>query len=108
MQQLSQNDHQLAAQGVFVTAEVHIKDEVELATGVAAINAFCAAMNSEPGCTLAMALQDPKAPKKFIFWERYNDDTAIHAHFSAPHTQAFIASGLTELKQAFQSQLVEA
>lgn len=105
MQQLTQTDHQLGTQGVFVTAEIHIKAEVELATGVAAIHAFCAAMNSEPGCTMAIALQDPNAPKQFIFWERYNDDAAINAHFIAPHTQAFIKAGLTELKQAFQSTL---
>ncbi|WP_223417479.1 putative quinol monooxygenase [Shewanella inventionis] len=97
-------NNKLDQQGVFITAEIHIKNEVSLAQGMAAIHQFCADMNSEPGCSLAMALQSKTNPKQFVFWERYDDQAAFDAHFAAPHTQAFIKAGLTELKQAFDYQ----
>jgi quinol monooxygenase YgiN len=97
-------ENKLDQQGVFITAEIHINDEVSLAQGLAAIKQFCVDMNSEPGCSLAMALQHKTHLKQFVFWERYDDQAAFDAHFAAPHTQAFINAGLTELKQAFDYQ----
>lgn len=97
-------DYKLDQAGIFITAEIHIKDNVPLVQGLAAIRQFCADMNSEPGCSLAMATQHKTHPKQFVFWERYDDQAAFDAHFAAPHTQAFIKAGLTELKQAFDYQ----
>ncbi|MEH6736147.1 MULTISPECIES: putative quinol monooxygenase [unclassified Shewanella] len=99
-------DNKLDQQGVFITAEIHIKDQVPLAQGIAAVRQFCVDMNSEPGCSLAMALQNKTNPKQFVFWERYDDQAAFDAHFAADHTQAFIKSALTDLQQAFDYQLL--
>jgi quinol monooxygenase YgiN len=97
-------NNKLDQQGVFITAEIHINDHMPLAQGIAAIRQFCTDMNSEPGCSLAMALQNKTNPKQFVFWERYDDQAAFDAHFAAAHTQAFIKSALTDLKQAFDYQ----
>lgn len=96
----------LSQQGLFITAELHIKPDVDLDRAISSIHEFCEGMNSEPGCSFALALQDQKDPRKVIFWERYEDQAAFEQHFQANHTQHFINAGLTDLVQAFESQLL--
>lgn len=91
-------------QGLFITAELHIKPDVDLDNAISAIHQFCDEMNNEPGCSFALALQDQKEPRKIIFWERYEDHAAFEQHFQADHTQRFIAAGLTDLVQVFESK----
>ncbi|WP_028108313.1 putative quinol monooxygenase [Ferrimonas futtsuensis] len=93
-------------QGLFITAELRVKPDVSLELAKLAIFRFCRDMESEPGCSLALPLQDREDPRKFILWERYDDEAAHQAHFDAEHTQRFIQQGLTELVQAFQSELL--
>lgn len=93
----------LSGEGLFVTAELRLKDEVALSEGCQAILDFCAAMQQEPGCLLAHATQDPKDPRRFVLWEKYQDQAAFETHFAAEHTQAFIASGQTELIKAYET-----
>ncbi len=50
--------------------------------------------------------QGKENPRQFVLWEKYRDQTAFEAHFSAQHTQDFIASEITELVQAFDSKMV--
>ncbi|PKG76638.1 antibiotic biosynthesis monooxygenase [Shewanella sp. GutCb] len=87
-----------------ITAELKIKDTVELNDGLLAIQKFCVDMNSEQGCFLAVAHQDNQDPRKVILWEIYRDQTAFDEHFKAEHTQAFIKEGLTDLITAYQTQ----
>jgi len=93
-------------QGLFITAELVIKPDVDLDNAISAIHDFCEGINNEPGCSFALALQDSKEPRKVIFWERYEDRAAFEKHFQAHHTQRFIDAGLTDLVQAFESQLL--
>ncbi|WP_299793276.1 putative quinol monooxygenase [uncultured Shewanella sp.] len=95
-------------QGLFITAELRIKPDVDLETAIEAIHTFCEGMNSEAGCSMAVPLQDKDNPRRFIFWERYEDKAAFEQHFQAEHTQRFIQSGLTDLVQAFESQILTA
>ncbi|PSU36450.1 antibiotic biosynthesis monooxygenase [Photobacterium lutimaris] len=94
-------------QGLFITAELRVKDDVSVDEAKVAIAQFCQGMNSEHGCSLAVAMQDNNDPRRFIFWERYDDQAAFDAHFNAKHTQAFIALGYTQLEQAFETHLME-
>ncbi|REG81961.1 antibiotic biosynthesis monooxygenase [Marinomonas pollencensis] len=87
-----------------ITAELLIKDAVALDQGLLAIQQFCADMNSESGCYMAVAHQDRSEPRKVILWEMYRDQAAFDAHFNEEHTQVFIREGLTELVKATQSQ----
>ncbi len=93
-------------QGLFITAELQVKPDIDLDTAIAAIHSFCEGMNREKGCSMAIPLQDKENPRRFIFWERYEDKAAFEQHFQAEHTQKFIQSGLTELVQAFETQLL--
>jgi quinol monooxygenase YgiN len=100
-------DDQMLQSGLFITAEIRIKPEKELRHAITALYAFCRAMETEPGCSMALPLQDKEDPYRFILWERYDDKTAFEAHFQAQHTQDFIASGMTDLIQAFELQQPE-
>ncbi|KHT65008.1 antibiotic biosynthesis monooxygenase [Photobacterium gaetbulicola] len=95
-------------QGLFITAELKVIDGISLEAAKAEIAKFCQGMNSEPGCSLAVATQDREDPRRFIFWERYDDQAAFEAHFNAKHTQDFIALGYTQLEQAFETHLMAA
>lgn len=90
---------------IYVTAELRIHSEVELETAKSAIEQFCVDMESEPGCLQATATFDIKEPRRVILWERYENQAAIEAHFVMPHTQAFIALGMTELVSATNSSM---
>lgn len=92
-------------QGHFVSAEIRIKEEADINEALAAIEQFCIDMNSEAGCSFAMALQDQQDARRIILWERYEDEAASQRHFDEPHTQRFINSGLTEFVQATLCQL---
>lgn len=94
-------------QGLFITAELRVKDEVSLDEAKSAVAQFCQGMNSEQGCSMAVAMQDNSDLRRFIFWERYDDQAAFDAHFNAKHTQDFIALGYTQLEQAFETHLME-
>lgn len=89
-----------------ITAELRINDTITLEAGLSAVQDFCDAMNSEVGCHMALAHQSSEDPRTITLWEIYQDQTAFEAHFSMPHTQAFIKSGVTELIKAKQSQPV--
>src|SRR5476651_132703 len=86
-------------QGHFVNAEIRIKDDVPINDALAAIHQFCLDMNSEAGCSFAMALQDKQDPRRIILWERYEDEAASQRHFDEPHTQRFIQSGSLSLSR---------
>lgn len=91
-------------QSIFVTAELKMNTDQPRKQVMQAIEQFCLDMQSEAGCLQAIATFDDKAPQRVILWEQYQDRAAIDAHFSMPHTQAFIASEVAELVQAFETQ----
>ncbi|MBY5945071.1 putative quinol monooxygenase [Photobacterium rosenbergii] len=95
-------------QGLFITAALRVNEGISLEEAKVAVAQFCRDMNSEPGCSMAVAMQDTKEPRRFVFWERYDDQAAFDAHFQAKHTQEFIALGYTQLEQAFEANLMEA
>lgn len=90
---------------IYVTAELQIKPEVDLIKAKQQIQTFCSDMESEEGCVQATATYDVEDERRVILWERYQDQAAIEAHFAMPHTQAFIALGLTELVKATNSRI---
>ncbi|MGU3703533.1 antibiotic biosynthesis monooxygenase [Vibrio alginolyticus] len=89
---------------IFVTAELKMNADKPRQQVVEAIEQFCLDMQSEAGCLQANATYDSTEPQRVILWERYENRTAIEAHFAMPHTQAFIAAEVAELVQAFEIQ----
>ncbi|EGA70305.1 hypothetical protein VISI1226_22085 [Vibrio sinaloensis DSM 21326] len=95
------------SKAIFVTAELRIKPDVEIAQAREKIRQFCQQMESEPGCQQATASYDLEDDRRVILWERYDDQAAIEAHFNMPHTHDFIALSIVDLVQAFNSQIEE-
>ena len=91
---------------ISITAELKIKETVDISTGLRAIQQFCDDMNSEKGCLFAIAHQDNENPRKIILWEIYEDKAAFDAHFIAEHTKAFFSAALTEFVKAYETQPV--
>ncbi|MCG9596910.1 antibiotic biosynthesis monooxygenase [Vibrio sp. Isolate25] len=89
---------------IYVTAELKIKPEVQRHEARMAIEQFCRDMENELGCLEAKATYDLEDPSRVILWERYQDRTAIEAHFTMCHTKAFIEMGMTDLVQVFESR----
>lgn len=92
------------SQTIFVTAELRMNAGQPRATVIQAVEQFCLDMQSEDGCLQAMATYDDNMPQRVILWECYENREAIEAHFTMAHTRAFIASEMTELVQAFETQ----
>lgn len=88
---------------IFVTAELKMQAQLSRESVIQVIEQFCVDMQSEEGCLQAIATYDEKAPDRVILWERYKNRAAIEAHFAMAHTQAFIASEVTSLVQAFET-----
>ena len=89
---------------IFVTAELKMNADKPRQQVFEAIEQFCLDMQSEAGYLQANATYDSTDPQRVILWERYENRTAIEAHFAMPHTQAFIAAEMAELVQAFETQ----
>lgn len=96
---------ELRPDGILVTAKLSLHDHIELENGIKTIQDFCAAMMTEPGCLFAFASREIKSARSFILWEQYADETAISAHFKAPHTQSFIEADICTLDFSSQSSI---
>ncbi|MBS0847363.1 antibiotic biosynthesis monooxygenase [Citrobacter sp. JGM124] len=91
--------------GHFITAKVLIDPQWSVAEGRQALDDYCQAMRQESGCTLALALQDNSQPRRFILWERYENQEAYQQHFTRSHTAAFIKAGWVSLVDVVETTL---
>lgn len=54
--------------------------------------AHSARSRNEPGCISHSALVDPEDPRRVIFYEQWQDATALQAHFRVPESAEFVRS----------------
>tara|TARA_B100000497_G_C7665615_1_gene401282 strand:+ start:727 stop:1020 length:294 start_codon:yes stop_codon:yes gene_type:complete len=47
---------------------------------------------TEPGCISHAVYQDPEDTLRLFFYEQWQDQAAIDAHFALPSSQAFVAA----------------
>jgi quinol monooxygenase YgiN len=86
------------ASGYYMTAELRVKDEQRVQETLDALSKLSATTRSEPGCRLFMLHQDLSDPQRLFLWERWDDEAALKQHLTAPHTQAYFALDLTEVR----------
>ena len=89
---------------IFVTAELKMNADKPREFVIQAIEQFCVDMQGEAGCIQAIATYDETDLQRVILWEQYEDYAAVSAHLTMRHTQAFIAAGMVELIQAFETK----
>lgn len=94
-------------QGYFVTAELRVKPHASIQETRSALKTLCQDTLNEPGCSLFTLHHCQEDERRFLLWERFDDEAAFKAHFMEPHTQSFIARDLTEIVQFFQSNVVD-
>lgn len=52
----------------------------------------------EKGCIFFDVLQDKEDSNLFILWEEWINEDALKEHFNQPHTKAYLAQSLTEVR----------
>ena len=51
----------------------------------------------EPGCRLYIGHQAQEDPRRFLFYEQYNDEAALEAHRASPHYKQYVENGLSQV-----------
>ena len=53
----------------------------------------------EPGCRRYVGHQSLQDPRRFCFYEVYEDEAALEAHRAAPYFQEYVRNGLNPLME---------
>lgn len=51
----------------------------------------------EPGCRFYVGHQSTDNPRKFCFYEQYNDQAALEVHRSAPYFASYVTNGVGKI-----------
>ena len=54
----------------------------------------------EPGCLLYIGHQSTEDPRKFLFYEQYEDEAALEAHRNAPYFKQYVIGGLDAILES--------
>lgn len=54
----------------------------------------------EPGCRLYIGSQSTQDPRRFCFYEQYDDQAALDAHRAAPYFAEYVTNGLAKLMES--------
>jgi quinol monooxygenase YgiN len=93
--------------GYYITAELKAKHQDKIGITTEALKVLCKHTIKEPGCSMFTLHLDANQPSRFLIWERFEDEAAFKAHFEEAHTKEFVALGLTEIVQYFQTDIAE-
>lgn len=92
--------------GYFITAELRVKNEERLQEAKVELRRLCKETVKESGCSLFSLHQCAEDKRRFLLWERFDNEDAYKQHFSEKHTQDYIALDLTQVVQYFQTDIV--
>ncbi len=59
----------------------------------------------EPGCRQYVGHQSTQDPRRFCFYEVYDDQAALAAHRAAPYFAQYVTNGLGKLMESRTSDL---
>ena len=54
----------------------------------------------EPGCRLYIGSQSTQDPRRFCFYEQYDNQAALDAHRAAPYFAEYVTNGLAKLMES--------
>lgn len=60
----------------------------------------------EPGCRLYIGSQSMEDPRRFCFYEQYEDEKALDAHRAAPYFGKYVTNGLATLMESRTQELL--
>jgi quinol monooxygenase YgiN len=58
----------------------------------------------EAGCRLYIGSQSNENPRKFCFYEQYDDEAALATHRAAPYFKEFVTDGFAPLMESRASE----
>ena len=61
----------------------------------------------EPGCRMYVGHQSCKDPRRFCFYEQYDNAEALDAHRSAPYFREYVTEGLEPLMDEVRRELYQ-
>jgi quinol monooxygenase YgiN len=76
---------------IIITGDLLIK-EGNMQQVMQASQKHVAHSRTEPGCISHAVYQDPEDELRLFFYEQWQDQAAIDAHFALPSSQAFVAA----------------
>ena len=59
----------------------------------------------ESGCRLYIGHQSLENPRRFLFYELYEDQAALEAHRASPHYERFVTNGLLKIMESRSTEL---
>lgn len=59
----------------------------------------------EPGCRSYVGWQSSEDPRKFFFYELYDDEAALTAHRAAPYFAQYVTNGLSKLMENAEREI---
>jgi quinol monooxygenase YgiN len=76
---------------IIITGDLLIKDD-SMQQAMQACQKHVAYSRTEPGCISHAVYQDPEDGLRLFFYEQWEDQPSIDAHFVLPSSQAFVAA----------------
>ena len=76
---------------IIITGDLLIK-EGNMQQVMQASQKHVAHSRTDPGCISHAVYQDPENELRLFFYEQWQDQAAIDAHFALPSSQAFVAA----------------
>ena len=62
---------------------------------------------SEPGCRMYVGQRSIENPRRFCFYEQYDNQAALDAHRAAPYFREYVTNGLTPLMESVTRELFQ-
>lgn len=61
----------------------------------------------EPGCRAYVGWQSAENPRKFFWYEVYDDENALNAHRAAPYFAEYVTHGLAPLMESAEREIYQ-
>lgn len=82
----------------FISAGIELQEGADLGATETGLKQLMEETRNEPGCHFFYIRQNLQDRTKFTLWECWTDKAALAAHFEMPHTKAFLARNLTQVR----------
>jgi len=82
----------------FISASIELQEGADLQQAEHGLRELVLHTRQEPGCRMFEIRQNLQDPNRFTLWECWTDKAALAAHFEMPHTKAYLARNLTQVR----------
>lgn len=91
--------------GYFITAEIKVKEGLDIEKAKKELAKLQELTLTEEGCDFFLIKQNSEKPAHFIMWERFENEQAFKKHFEYEHTKEYTKKNLTEVVQYFKTNI---